>query len=266
MTVADKLNFIIKQNEKNKLSHAFLIETNNIEKCYEDILLLCKIINCNVKYTNNCDKCNLCKLIDLGNLPSLVVIEPDGLSIKKNQMLDLEKKFALKPIYSKYNVYIIKYADKLNDSSSNTILKFLEEPENNIIGFFIVNNKENVLSTIKSRCEITHVDYEENKIDDFELKDIALEYMNNVTNSNDVLVNKKLLNEYNDRINIEKIFNYIFNYYFLKYKNNINDNEKCIYHLNVLQILKKILNLIQYNVNLELLLDSFVIEMRRING
>ena len=39
MVVADKLNFIIKQNEKNKLSHAFLIEANDIESCYKYVRL-----------------------------------------------------------------------------------------------------------------------------------------------------------------------------------------------------------------------------------
>ena len=46
-------------NEKN-LSHAFLIETNNFEKCLSDLKKIIKIINCKEKYVDKCEKCNLC--------------------------------------------------------------------------------------------------------------------------------------------------------------------------------------------------------------
>lgn len=46
------------------------------------------------------------------------------------------------------------HAEYLNASSANAMLKFLEEPEEHIIGFFLTNNKENVINTIKSRCQI----------------------------------------------------------------------------------------------------------------
>ena len=45
MVVAEKLSIIINQYEKNKLSHAFLLETNNITKCLDDVKSIIKIIN-----------------------------------------------------------------------------------------------------------------------------------------------------------------------------------------------------------------------------
>ena len=39
--------------------------------------------------------------------------------------------------------YIIKNAERLNPSSANTILKFLEEPEDNIIAILLTNNRYN---------------------------------------------------------------------------------------------------------------------------
>ena len=104
MVAVDKLDFIIKQNEKNKLSHAFLIETNNLSMCLDDVKEIIKIIN---KGSNE----NIDKLIESNSLPSLCIIEPEGMSIKKNQMEELENKFSTKPIYSKYNNYVIYNAD-----------------------------------------------------------------------------------------------------------------------------------------------------------
>ena len=51
------------------------------------------------------------------------------------------------------------------------MLKFLEEPEQNILGFFITNNANNVISTIRSRCEVIKVLYDIHELD-----------INNITN------------------------------------------------------------------------------------
>lgn len=258
MEVAENLKFILKQNEKNKLSHAFLIETNNIDKCLIDVKEIVKIIN------ESNDENNLSKLVDLNVLPSLIIIEPDGLNIKKAQLEELEIKFSTKPIYSKYNIYIIKNADRMNASASNTILKFLEEPENNIIGFLIVNNKENVLSTIKSRCEIAHVKYSDSKINDDNLLELVDLYLDKIYNTNDYLINKNLiLSKYSERKDIEILLNEMFLKIHEKFLNSV-DNQKMRNKYNkILEIIDSKIKLLKNNGNIELLLDSLVIEMRR---
>ena len=174
MIISREINNLYKRYGEKKLAHAFLLETNDMDKCLKDILVLVKMLNCQNKYTDNCsEECNICRLIDNGSLPSLIVVNPDGASIKKNQVLELQERFATKPIYSKFNVYIINYCDKLNASSANTMLKFLEEPADDILGFFITDNQENVINTIRSRCQIIKVNYDEimdNKVDDNFLK------------------------------------------------------------------------------------------------
>ena len=264
MAVSNKLNFILKQNEKNKLSHAFLIETNNLVECEKEIREIIKILNCPESFDDKCDKCNVCKLIDLDNLPTLITIRPDGMSIKKQQMEELEQKFSTKPVYSKYNTYVISGADKMNDAASNSILKFLEEPEDDIVGFLIVSNKENVLSTIKSRCEIVHVDYDVSEELDENIKNLADEYLDQIINSDDYLINKKLiLSTYVDRKDIETLFICMLNKYYQDILNTKDNNEhKKI--SEIITLIQKMLNFIEYNVNLELILDCFVIEMRKI--
>ena len=260
MNIAEKLNIIIKQYEKNKLSHAFLIETNNAESCLNDIKNIIKIIN------KTDDSNNLDKLIDLNNLPSLAIIEPDGMYIKKGQLEELMNKFSTKPVYSKYNNYIILNADKMNDSANNTILKFLEEPEDDIIGFLIVNNKENVLPTIKSRCEIIHVDYDNKREIDDEKKELVDLYIDKIYNTNDYLINKDvILSKYSERNDIEEILIIMFDYFYDLYKKNINNDNERIKYDKILDIIKDKLNILRYNGNIELLLDSLVIEMRRAN-
>lgn len=260
MEVAAKLKIIIKQYEKNMLSHAFLIETNNIDKCLEDVKEIVKVIN-KTKESNNTDK-----LIDLNNLPSLVIIEPDGMFIKKGQLEELEKKFSTKPVYSKYNTYIILNADKMNESSANTILKFLEEPETNIVGFLLVNNKEVVLPTIRSRCEIIHVDYKEDKEVDSNKEELVDLYIKKIYNTNDYLINKEIiLSKYSERTDIEDILSIMFDKFYKLYNENVNDEIKRMKYDKILDIIQNKLNVLRYNGNIELLLDSLVIEMRRNN-
>ena len=132
---------ILKRYREGKLAHAFLLETNDSNKCYQDVLELLKNINCPKEYSDNCEEeCNICRLINNDSLPSLITISPEGQFIKKDQILDMMDKFSTKPVFTKFNMYVIREADRFNSSSANTLLKFLEEPEDNILGIFITNN------------------------------------------------------------------------------------------------------------------------------
>lgn len=279
-----KLEEIYNQYRENKLSHAYLIETNDISLALEDLKTLAKILNCTNEYNSNCTKCNLCNLISKQNLPSLKIIEPDGASIKKNQIEELKNSFGTKPIYSKYNIYIIKQASKLNSSSANAMLKFLEEPENGIIGFFLTDNKDTMMATIKSRCQSLTLNYDSINIlnllnitaEEYKLYEMLIKEFLTEINQNANINNKELiLSKINERQKIETMFKIIFQIYyqaFLKSQNKtydenifaifpIKDNFDII--IKKLNIISQFLNDLNYNVNLELILDKFVIEMRK---
>lgn len=266
MAVNKKLNILIQQIEKNKLSHAFLLETNDIDACYIDILELVKRINCPQKYKDKCNACQICNLIDKQNLPSLITIEPDGLNIKKESMQYLEQKFSTKPVYSNYNIYIIKNAEKMNDYAANTILKFLEEPEDNIIGILLTTNKELILSTIKSRCEIVSLNYKKNTDLNVD-RELVKTYLSKIISNNDYLLNKNLLlKNYNTREDLIEFVKIMEDYLEEQLKLNINNNDITEINLKKIEINQKVLSMLQYNVNLELAFDYFFLEMRRLNG
>ena len=265
MLVSRKLDFIIKQNELNKLSHAFLIETNNLDKCLLDIKEIIKNINCPHSFMEECNQdCNLCKLIENENLPSMIIIKPDGMSIKRDQIDEMLTKYSTKPLYSKYNSYVIMNAELMNQTSSNMLLKFLEEPNDYLIGFFITNNLKQILPTIKSRCEVITVNYEGELTVNKKLNTIAEKYIDEINNGNDYLINKRIiLSEDLERKDIQEIFLYLFEKYRQKFElclQNREDNSKV---LEIIKLIEKELRLLQYNVNIELILDDFVIEMRK---
>ena len=63
----------------------------------------------------------------------------------------------MKSVSSEKKVYIINGVENLNIAASNSILKFLEEPEENIIAILVCDNINNVLETIISRCQVINL-------------------------------------------------------------------------------------------------------------
>jgi len=147
---------IINSIKSNKISHAYIIESNGYSKAYNFALAIAKYIFCPNFYSNNdkCNKCFQCQNIDNNDFLELKIIDPSGMWIKKSELQELQDIFSKKSVVGNRKVYIINNAEKLNESSSNSILKFLEEPEEGITAILIVNNIYQLLSTIVSRCQI----------------------------------------------------------------------------------------------------------------
>ena len=147
----DYINKIIKNN---KVSHAYLIELNDYEDDMKYIFDFIKMIICNIEYSELDKENNIIRLIDDNNYPDIKIIEPDGATIKKGQMIDLQRDYSNKSLLDGKRIYVVKEADKLNPASANTILKFLEEPEEDIIAILLTQNRYKILETILSRCQI----------------------------------------------------------------------------------------------------------------
>ena len=274
----DVYDILKKQYHDHKLSHAFLLETNNQDECLTKILKFLKLLNCENSYQENCTSCNLCHLILTRQLPNLLIIKPDGAFIRKEQILELKNAFKTKPLFSKYNMYIIMNAERLNSSSANTMLKFLEEPEEKIIGFFITDNKERVIETIKSRCQILLDYYNNSKIDDNDIVLEAIKYIKQLESAKleALFYNKnEILPKIIDKSWLVNLFLKMLNIYETMYEKKINsekiskeyeaiefvlDNNDKAYFLQKINLLKNLLTTLDFNVNNQLVLDRLVLE------
>ena len=95
----------------------------------------------------------LLEMDNLFNSPDYIEIKPDGNSIKIAQIRKLQTDILVKPFKS-YKIYVIDEAQKMTVEAQNALLKTLEEPPKYAIIILVTNNKESLLDTIKSRCEI----------------------------------------------------------------------------------------------------------------
>lgn len=246
----------------NKVSHAYMIEIDNYEEDFNCVLDFVKLI------LDNKNENNISALIDSGNYPDLNIIEPDGNVIKKQQVIKLQEDFRNKSFLNNKMIYIIKEADKLNDASGNTILKFLEEPEDDIIAILVTTNRYKVIETILSRCQVLslqdnslNADISDNIIDlvKFIIKKDAL-FVNYQYIMDNILIDKvvarEILNE------IEVIFINYLNY--ISDKNSYECNNDIVKILsnvdidkiiNYIAIIEEEVQKLDYNVNYKLWLD-----------
>src|SRR5690606_18903914 len=115
--------------KRNRVSHAYLINGEHGTGKEEFALLIAKVLFCLERNeVEPCQKCINCKRIESRNHPDVHWIEPEGKSIKKEQIENLQKEFTYSGLESNQKVYVIKEADTLTVNASNRILKFLEEP------------------------------------------------------------------------------------------------------------------------------------------
>ena len=103
---------------------------------------------------------------DAGSHPDFKIIEPDGASIKINQVREIQTRIAEKPVLAENKVYIIDNANLMTEESQNCFLKTLEEPPEYAIIILIVSSEASMLETIKSRCVILKF----NQLTDAEIK------------------------------------------------------------------------------------------------
>ena len=141
--------------KKERISHAYLFQGNRGTGKKEMSLLFAKSIFCkNRSGADPCQECRDCKRVDSGNHPDLHWVEPDGQSIKKDQILHLQKEFTYTGLESNRKVYIIVDADKMTTNASNRLLKFLEEPSQQTTAMLLTESGATILDTIRSRCQL----------------------------------------------------------------------------------------------------------------
>lgn len=79
--------------------------------------------------------------------------KPENFRIKKEGILDLQEAFSRSAI-GKNQVYILENYDTATPDASNSLLKFLEEPKEGLVGILTADQLGNVLPTIQSRCQM----------------------------------------------------------------------------------------------------------------
>lgn len=265
---------VINSINNDKISHAYLIETNNYPESNELIIEFVKEIF--KKYISAEEYANLDDLIKNDTFPDFKIIEPDGSWIKKDQILELKDSFSKTSYSDRPRIYLIKDADKLNKYAANSLLKFLEEPDGNVIAILVSDNRYRVLETLRSRCQLYTL-INNSKKSDIEDIELLTKIINTVENKklNSIAYLPIILE--NDLRNKEFWINTFTNMIDI-YENSLRKLEKAKYIeygevldiittnnslqniMNKISILFTTLKNLEYNLNINMMLDKFIID------
>jgi DNA polymerase-3 subunit delta' len=138
------------------VSHSYLfLGTEGIGKKWV-ALQFAKALNCLegvVEKGDACDRCLSCKKIDHHLHPDVLIIEPEGQTLKVDQVRQMQRDLAYRPYEGRRRVCVLSDADRMAPYMSNTLLKTLEEPPLHTVIILLANHPRLVLSTILSRCQ-----------------------------------------------------------------------------------------------------------------
>jgi len=134
-----------------RLAHAYLFEgPDGIGKRLMSLALVRALFCLEGK---GCGDCAACRKVDHNNHPDLHLLEPDGASIKIEQVRALQRELAFRPLEAPKKVCLIDGAEKMNPAAGNALLKTLEEPGGEALLILLTANSDSVLPTIRSRCQ-----------------------------------------------------------------------------------------------------------------
>ncbi|GIP36312.1 DNA polymerase III subunit delta' [Paenibacillus sp. J2TS4] len=136
-----------------RLSHAYIFSGPAGSGRREMATALTKAIYCTEQIDDSCGQCLNCRKVEHNNHPDLVWIEPDGASIKIDQIRELQKEFAYRATAAHTKIYVLNEADRMTIQAANSLLKFLEEPITKIVAVLITENGHALLPTIQSRAQ-----------------------------------------------------------------------------------------------------------------
>ena len=265
------INTISKYIKKNQINHAYLLETNYTNKIELAKLIIDKILSLDGTLTYE----------DLLKNGDLIIIDNDSNTIKADDIEVIKERFKTKSLMNSKRIYVINNAEKLNNYAANKLLKFLEEPEDDIISIIITENKNNMINTIVSRCfNIRFFVSVEHNYDE-EYLDKLFEFVDNIEENNEKAIAFQNItnNSYiSDRVSLKKflndlllIYDDVIHYkikekcdYFIKKENkikNISENNSIIQLNNKINAINNCIDRLKYNPNIKLLIDKLIILM-----
>ncbi|MFZ2958291.1 MAG: DNA polymerase III subunit [Candidatus Ozemobacteraceae bacterium] len=99
-----------------------------------------------------CGACLSCKRIAAGSHPDVSLITPFGAEIRIDQVRSMQDAAQLKPFMGKWRIFLLDPADRLNEFSSNSLLKILEESPPRVVFLLLATGERKLLTTILSRA------------------------------------------------------------------------------------------------------------------
>ena len=140
----------------NKISHAYIF--NGPDRSGKMMLAeaFAEALLCQEEGNEGCHQCRSCKQALNRKHPDIIYVsheKPNTLAVGDSRQ-QLNGTIDVKPYNaeSKYKIYIVDEAEKMNEQAQNALLKTLEEPPAYAVILLLTTNADGFLQTIRSRC------------------------------------------------------------------------------------------------------------------
>ncbi len=149
------VEYLHRSVQNGRLAHALLFTGPEGVGKRATALQLAQALNCPESENGDaCGRCRSCRNIAAGAHPDVQVLEPDGQTLKIDQIRErLQRDAVLKPMEGRAKVYILDPADALTVQAENSLLKILEEPPPDVTVVLITSQPYALLDTVRSRCQ-----------------------------------------------------------------------------------------------------------------
>ncbi len=138
----------------DKISHAYIL--NGPEDSGKMMLAeaFAMVLQCEGEGERPCLACRSCKQAMDHNQPDIIYVsheKPNTIGVDDIRA-QINNDIGIKPYSSRYKVYIVDEAQKMNQQAQNALLKTIEEPPAYGVILLLTTNADSFLPTILSRC------------------------------------------------------------------------------------------------------------------
>ncbi|HEY4178174.1 MAG TPA: hypothetical protein VGM90_15110 [Kofleriaceae bacterium] len=142
--------------QRNRVPHAYLFSGPKGAPLYDTALALAMALNCHTARGVGCGECDACSKIAAGIHPDVVTLLREGAA----QIIPIESvrtqvitRIGLPPHEADTRVFIVEEATAFAPPAANALLKTLEEPPARTSFILCTTAPEQLLPTIRSRCQ-----------------------------------------------------------------------------------------------------------------
>ena len=138
----------------DKVSHAYIFNGPDGSGKMMLAEAFAMALQCEGEGTKPCLSCHSCKQAMDHNQPDIIYVTHEKPNVIKVDDIrkQINNDIVIKPYSSRYKVYIVDEAEKMNPQAENALLKTIEEPPAYAVIILLTTNADSFLPTILSRC------------------------------------------------------------------------------------------------------------------
>lgn len=141
--------------KNDNLSHCYLFTGPRGTLKQETAFLLAQSLVCSHKVGNwACEECLECIRIKNDSYVDFIYLDGSRELLKIEHINTIQDQFSQTALEAAgKKVFIINDCENMTLKAANSLLKFIEEPSDNMVGIFVTSQPERLLPTIISRCQ-----------------------------------------------------------------------------------------------------------------